>query len=172
MDDYYYVGKILKSYGNKGQLLVYLETDDPLRYEKLESVFVEINHERIPFIISGIEFQQGSKAILKFEDVDSPTDAEPLNGLKLFLPVSFLPPLEDDQFYFHDITGFTVIDEEKGGIGKVAEILEYPSQIILRILDGKKEILVPAVDEVITGIDKENRVIHIRAPEGLIDLYL
>ena len=172
MDDYYYVGRILKPYGNKGQLLVYLETDDPLRYEKLESVFVEINQERIPFIISAIELLRGAKAILKFEDTDSVTEAQSFTGLKLFLPVSGLPPLGKEQFYFHEVTGYSVIDEEKGDIGTIADVLEYPSQILLQVRSGGKEILIPAVNEVIIRIDKQNRIIHIRAPEGLIDLYL
>ncbi|HAH60328.1 MAG TPA: 16S rRNA processing protein RimM, partial [Bacteroidales bacterium] len=67
---------------------------------------------------------------------------------------------------------YQVIDLNFGETGRVEEVLEYPHQAILRILRGKKEILIPITDEIITAVDRENKIIHVNAPEGLIAMYL
>jgi hypothetical protein len=76
------------------------------------------------------------------------------------------------QFYYHEIVGFTVVDTEKGELGAVSEVLEYPTQAILQIMHGKKEILIPILDHVIQNVDRDKKILTITAPEGLIDMYL
>ena len=65
-----------------------------------------------------------------------------------------------------------VVDEEKGDVGKINDILEYPTQSIMQIIVGEKEVLVPIHDDIIKNIDRENKKINIKAPSGLIDMYL
>ena len=76
------------------------------------------------------------------------------------------------RFYFHEIIGFTVVDTEKGELGPVTDVLEYPTQAILQVMKGKKEILIPILDQVIQNVDRDNKILTITAPEGLIDMYL
>ena len=83
-----------------------------------------------------------------------------------------LPKLEGNKFYFHEIIGFNVVDEEKGNIGKIREIYDNMTQPIMAIDFGEKEILIPLIDEVIKQVDRQNKTIHIKAPQGLIDIYL
>jgi 16S rRNA processing protein RimM len=59
-----------------------------------------------------------------------------------------------------------------GPTGKIEEVLEYPHQAVMRILNKDKEILIPITDEIIIGLDRENRILNIAAPEGLIEMYL
>ncbi len=171
-DEYFYFGKILRTYGNQGHLQILMDVDDPVKYQSLETVFVEINHERIPFFISSLDLQPRNKAVVRFLDVNSVEEAGPFTGLKLFLPMSSLPKLRGNQFYHHEVIGFTVIDETFGEIGKIESVLDLPAHPLFRILWNEKEILVPAVDTVIRKVDRKKRIILITAPEGLIDLYL
>lgn len=170
-DDFYYLGKVLKTFGNKGQVLVILDVDDPADYLELESVFLDLEGERIPFFIDDLELKHNRKALIRFQDVTTQEDAEVYIGREMYMPVSALPPLEGNQFYFHDVIGFNVIDSRHGEIGILNDILPLPHQSLMQITDGKREILIPLVDEIIQKVDRETRTLFIIAPEGLIEIY-
>jgi 16S rRNA processing protein RimM len=70
------------------------------------------------------------------------------------------------------VIGFTIHDTNHGELGPVEEVLDLPMQQVFRILKGECEILIPAVESIILSIDREARTVQIKAPEGLIDLYL
>ena len=106
------------------------------------------------------------------QDVKTLEQAQNLVGKSVYLPLEMLPKLSGKQFYFHEIVGFTAVDTEKGELGPITEVLEYPTQAILQIMKGKKEILVPILDHVIQQVDRDKKILHITAPEGLIDMYL
>jgi 16S rRNA processing protein RimM len=171
-EDFYCLGKILKPYGRKGHLLVFLDADEPGKYASLTTVFIGIENQRIPFFLESVELKPGGKAVFKFEDINSPEDAEPFPGLQLFLPLSSLPSLKGKKFYYHEVTGFTVSDENHGEIGILTSVIDMPRQALLQIKKGGTEILVPLTDEVLVRVDRKKRILYIRAPEGLIDLYL
>jgi 16S rRNA processing protein RimM len=171
-EDFYYLGKVLKPFGGKGHLSVLLDVDDAARYQKLETVFIGIDQNRIPYFISSFELRSSTRAILKFEDIDSADEASIFAGRELYLPLSMLPKLKGRKFYYHEITGFTVMDENRGNIGTVRSVLEFPHQPMLQVYLEDKEILIPMADEIILKVDRKKKEISIRAPEGLIDIYL
>jgi 16S rRNA processing protein RimM len=171
-DDFYYLGKITKPFGSKGQVVALLDVDEPLYYRKLESVFLDLDGEWVPFLIESVEIQSGRKAILRFEDVNTAEDASAYTGREMYLPLDSLPPLKGKKFYYHEIGGFTVIDAVHGKIGSLVRVMDLPQQSLLQIVFNEKEILVPLVDEVILKVDRKKKELYIRAPEGLIDIYL
>jgi 16S rRNA processing protein RimM len=171
-DDFFYLGKILKTYGSKGHLLIFLDVDDPARYKKIEIVFIGIENDRIPFCIEELELKQKSTARLRFEDVNNAEDAEVYVGRDLYLPISMLPPLKGKKFYYHEVIGFTVFDKERGNIGTITSILNLPKQSLMQIRFGTREILIPLIDKVLIKVDRSKKEVHINAPEGLIDIYL
>jgi 16S rRNA processing protein RimM len=171
-EDFYYLGRILKTHGNKGQVQVHLDVDDPEIYQNLESVFLDLHGERIPFFISSLELKHNRKAVVKFQDFDTLEDSESLQSLEMYLPVTELPPLKGNQFYFHEIIGFQVVDQNHGNIGMIEDIIELPHQSLFQIRHGEKEILIPVVDEIIQKVDRKKKVLMIEAPAGLIEIYL
>ena len=171
-DDYYYLGKILKTHGNKGQVIVQLEVDEAENYIDLESVYLDLHGERIPFFIAGLELKHNRKALISFQDFDTIEDAESLAGLEMYLPITGLPPLNDNQFYYHEIIGYRVTDQTHGDIGIIEDVLDLPHQALFQIRFGEKEILIPVVDEIILKVDKRQKLLLIRAPDGLIEIYL
>ncbi|HNY03236.1 MAG TPA: ribosome maturation factor RimM [Bacteroidales bacterium] len=170
-EGFYYLGKILRAHGNKGEVLVLLDVDDPHAYRNTESVYLDLHGERIPFFIDRLEVTRDRKAVVRFQDFETREDAETLRGLEMYLTSDRLPRLKGRKFYFHEVTGFGVIDVKYGPIGTVTGVLELPRQALLQIRRGDKEILVPAVDPIIRKVDRKNRLLHIEAPEGLIELY-
>ncbi|MEI6682299.1 MAG: ribosome maturation factor RimM [Bacteroidota bacterium] len=171
-DDFFYLGKVLKTHGNKGQVMVLLDVDDPEEYESLESVYLDLQGERIPFFIGSLELKHNRKAVVKFDDFDTIEDAESLQGLEMYLPVTALPALKGNQFYFHEIIGYRVVDGHHGDIGIIEDILEMPHQSLFQIRHGEKEILVPVVDDIIRTVDRKKKLLLIEAPDGLIEIYL
>ena len=165
------LGYISRRVGNKGELAFILDVDDPSRYQKLESVFVELNNSLIPFFIKKMHLR-GNMATVTIEGVDTIERAEELVKGGLFLPLSSLPKLSGKQFYIHEMPGFKVVDKVYGDIGVIESILEFPQQHIFQIKKGDTEILIPAKEEFIISIDRTNKRLDINAPEGLIDIYI
>ena len=171
MNDYFYLGVITKTFGYKGQVVVYLDTDEPEKYKTLEAVFINEEEDMLPYMIEEFIYRGANQAIVKFADVDGDA-VKSLVKSELYLPLSFLPPLLGNKFYFHEVIGFNVIDKEKGNIGKCVDFIEISRQPIMQIDFHGKEILIPAVDDFFETVDREKKVITISAPEGLIDIYL
>lgn len=171
-EDCFYLGKIAKKFSFKGEVLVYLDTDEPELYENMESVFVEFNNNLVPFFIESSSFHKNDLLKVKFEDVDSEAEADQILGSALYLPLSTLPKLEGNQFYFHEVIGFEVIDQRLGNIGKIVSINDSTAQPLFEILFDGKEILIPMIDDFIVEVNRKDNKIMLNTPEGLVDLYL
>ncbi len=169
-DECYQLGKITKPFGYRGQVVFFLDVDSPEDYSGLDSVFVEVKNTLIPYFIKEININ-GNKAIVTFEDV-SAEEAQALVGCQLFLPLEVLPKLDGNRFYYHEVIGWQVVDSDKGNIGSIASVIDYPAQALFQVMKNDKEILIPIIDPVIKKVDREEKVMYITAPNGLIDLYL
>jgi len=169
-DDCYELGNVIKTHGLNGEISILLDVDDPSQYTKLESVFVDINEKLIPFFIETIHLQKENKALVALEDVEDIDTAKELVGKRLFLPLSFLPKLKSNQYYFHQLAGFEVYDNEKL-IGKVLSVYELPQNNLLAIDHEGIEILVPLDDGIIASVDLDTKTIKANLPDGLIDVY-
>jgi 16S rRNA processing protein RimM len=171
LDNCFYFGKILRTHGYKGGLKAVLEVDDPLAYRGIEWVLVEMKKKLLPFIVENIHFEK-NKANIKFQDVDTMDQAERFVHAKLYLPLELLPKLKGNKFYFHEIAGFLVRDEKHGDIGNISRVIELPNNPLLCIDHGGTEVLIPIADDIILKVDRRAKLLHIKAPEGLIELYL
>lgn len=169
-DECYRLGKITKPFGVKGQVVFFLDVDSPEEYAELDSAFVEIKNNLVPHFFH-FDNINGNKATATFEEL-TPEEALSLVGCDLYLPLDLLPKLTGNQFYFHEVTGFNVIDETHGYIGQIESVLEYPAQPLFQIIKEGTEILIPIIDPVIKKVDREQKTIFIDAPKGLIELYL
>jgi len=171
-EDCFYLGKIVKKYSFKGELLVKLDTDDPGIYTKMESVFIDKNKNLIPFFIERSSLHKSTLLRVKFEDIDSEEDANKLLKSELYLPLEFLPQLTGNKFYYHEIFGFEAEDLSFGLIGIIKGVNDNTNQAILEIDRNGSEILIPLIDDFIKSVDREQKKIILEVPEGLIDIYL
>lgn len=169
--EYFYLGHITKSFGIKGQLCCYFDTDEPEKYASLDAVFIDLDGEKLPYLIEDIQYRGANTFVVKFQDVDESESKEMIKA-ELYLPLSQLPPLSGNKFYFHEVIGFEVVDEEKGAIGVCQDFIDISHHPIMQINHDGVEILIPAIDEIFKEVDREHKQIHIAAPEGLIDVYL
>ncbi|MFC4723187.1 ribosome maturation factor RimM [Geojedonia litorea] len=170
--DCFYLGKIVKKYSFKGELLIKLDTDEPELYADLDAIFIDLRNNLVPFFIEASQFHKSELLRVKFEDVDTEQDADSLLKCDVYLPLEFLPKLEDDKFYFHEIIGFKVEDVNYGTVGIVKAINDSTAQTLFEIDRDGVEILIPMNDAFITKVDKKNKIIVVDTPPGLIELYL
>jgi 16S rRNA processing protein RimM len=168
----FFLGKIVKKYSYKGELLIKLDTDEPELYEHMDSVFIEVRDKLLPFFIESSQLHKSELLRVKFEDVNTEEDADSLMKSDLYLPLEFLPKLDGNKFYFHEIIGFKVLDINFGPVGVITAVNDSTAQSLFEIDRDGIEILIPMNDEFISKVDKVNKVIHMDTPEGLIDLYL
>lgn len=171
-EDCFFLGKIVKKYSFKGELLIKLDTDEPALYENLDAIFIDLRGNLIPFFIERSQLHKSELLRVKFEDVDTEADADALIKSECFLPLSTLPKLEDDKFYFHEIIGFKVEDKNFGNVGIIKGVNDSTAQSLFEIDRNGIEILIPMNDEFISKVDKDNKTIFVDTPDGLIDLYL
>lgn len=171
-EDCFYLGKIVSKYSFKGEVLVKIDTDEPELYDNMESVFVALRNNLIPFFIRKCRLHKSQLLRIDFEEVNSEDDADKIMGSELYLPLSFLPELTGNKFYFHEVIGFKVVDEIHGDIGVIQSVNDATSQALFEVLKDGKELLIPINDDIITKVDREQKVIHVTTPEGLVQLYL
>ena len=173
IDDCYQLGYVIKTHGLHGEISVLLDVDFPEAYQNLESVFVAQpgSDTLVPFFVESIAVRQ-NKAIVKLEEVDTIEQAEALPKARLFLPLSSLPPLKGDQFYYHEIIGFAVEDGQQGRLGTVHDVYESSGQDMIVMHYREKEVFIPINDDIVRRVDRDQSVVHVQLPEGLLDVYL
>ncbi|MDQ6477481.1 ribosome maturation factor RimM [Dyadobacter sp. LHD-138] len=171
-DSCYLLGYIVRTHGMSGDVVVFLDVDYPEDYEDLDSVYFELKGDLVPYFVERFNLQKQSKAIVRFEEVDTIEKAQALVGTSLYLPLDGLAELEDEEFYYHEIKGYTVVDENKGTLGVVREVYSLNGQDLIAMDYQGVEVLIPTAEDIVLKADKENKKLLVNLPEGLLEVYL
>ena len=171
-EDCFYLGKIVRKHSFRGEVVVKLDTDEPELYQELESVFVALGNNLVPFFIDTISLQKGNQLRIHFEDIENEADADAIMGVELYLPLKFLPKLSGNKFYFHEIIDFDMEDVNYGYIGVITGVNDTSAQPLFEVNSNGTEVFIPMIDHFIKKVDRENSKIIVETPAGLIDLYL
>lgn len=172
LKDSIYIGQIAKLHGYKGGVSLFLDVTHPEEYMDMESFFVEIDGILTPFFVESFKLKNKGFAAVKFQGVNSEQEARSLLKKKVFIPESELKELDESKFYDHEVIGYEVEDVVKGGIGKVTAIADLKQNPLLVIEFKDKEILLPIFEGLIVKVDRKLKRLKVKAPDGLIDLYL
>ncbi len=170
-DDCFQLGYVIKPHGLQGEVDIFIDSDFPASYKEMESVFVNFHGNLVPFFIENIRLN-GDRATIRFKTIDSIEQAQELKSCTLHLPLDLLPSLEGNNFYFHEVTGFEVVDKKHGNIGVVEKFYNYPGQDFMAIIHNGKEVLVPVNNDIIEEVNREKNQIIVNLPEGLLEIYL
>ena len=100
---HYYLGKILKSVGLNGHVIILLDVDNPEQYAGLDAVFVYVGGSLVPILVDELQLRSGKQAQVKLHDIESVDQTDVLIGQMLYLPLTALPELDENQFYYHEI---------------------------------------------------------------------
>ena len=105
--------------------------------------------------------------LLSLKGVTDRSLAEALNGSELFIQKSDLPELEEGTFYWFDLIGIKVYTTDERYLGRIESIIPTGSNDVYTVKNGKKEVLIPALESVVVEIDLENKRMRVDLPEGL-----
>ncbi len=87
------------------------------------------------------------------------------------MPLDTLEELEDDQFYYHEIQGFEVLDENLGLLGTVREVYSVATQNLIALDYQGSEVLIPIVEGIVLKADRQKKQVLVNLPEGLLEVY-
>ena len=166
MIDTYKIGTLTRTHGIGGELSMNF-TDDVWDRADADYVFLEVDGIQVPFFLEGWRFRSDSVALLKFQDIDSSESALEYVGADVYFPHDLTPePSEDDEYTWRHFTGWKVVDDIAGEIGKIEHVEDSTANTIFFVGDK----LIPATEDFIERIDAKERTIYMNLPEGLLDL--
>ncbi len=159
----------MKPHGLKGQVTISLDPEAPEDFTPIETVFVESNERLLPYFIEAISLK-GRKAFLKFQEVDTPEQAQKICKSAIYLPKSMRSKSGRGEFYDDEVIGFEVLDREFGSLGKITEIIQAGPNKLLSVDYHGKEVLIPLNSPFIQGINKSRKKITVTLPEGFLEI--
>ncbi|MDR6084708.1 16S rRNA processing protein RimM [Chryseobacterium sp. SORGH_AS909] len=161
-EDCYLLGKITRRHGLAGNVILKLDTDQPELYTKLDSIFVEINGLLVPFFVAKTAWSKSDSLNIAFKNSTEALVDQSL-GKNVYLPLSTLPKLTGKQFYYHEIIGYTILDENNNDCGVIRSVNDQTAQTyFITNLDGK-EVVIPMIKDWIVEVNREERFIKMAA---------
>ena len=165
-EDVYKIGRIGKAHGVKGEVTFQFD-DDVFDRVDAEYLILEIDGILVPFFMEEYRFRSDSTALVKFEDIDTQDRARELTNCDVYFPRE-LSDNDEEEISWSFLVGFSIVDAQSGkNVGTIASIDDNTMNILFELEDGT---LIPASEELITDIDKDNKTITIALPEGILEL--
>ncbi len=162
------IGQIVNTFGIKGMVKVVPFTDDITRFDNLKKVYIKTKKEKKEYDIEEVKYHK-NMVLLKFKGIENPEDAALLKNAYLLVDRKDAVPLPKNSYYIVDLLGLEVYTEEGVLLGILEDIYNTGSNDIYVVKDEKgKQILLPAISDVIKNIDIENKKITVHLLNGLI----
>jgi len=164
---YLAVGLLRKPHGLRGDILLTVTTDFPERLRP--GTFVFFGDEKRKIKITRRR-PHNDGLLLGFEGIATPEQAARYTGKTVFVPTEDRPPLPEGEYYHHQIIGLNVVDETGQSLGVVSEILETGANDVYVVTDSTgREILIPALKDVLLEINLELKSMKVHLLPGLLD---
>jgi 16S rRNA processing protein RimM len=161
---YLAIGRVVRPFGLRGELKVKVLTAYPERLGRMRTVYLGPQAE--PRTVEGVRLHQDA-ALLKLTGCDDRTAAEGLRGALVQIALENAVPLDEDEYYEHQIVGLTVLEEDGTLLGKVTEIISTGANDVYVVVGPEGELLLPAIESVILEIDLEADRLVVHMLEGL-----
>jgi 16S rRNA processing protein RimM len=164
------VGFFKKTHGVFGELVLEYEPQFEYSIENANRLFVEIDGLLVPFFVmeDGFRFKTENSAILTFDGVDSEKYAKRMVGSSVFLFKNEIIEMPDEPFE-SQFENYLLIDEKLGDIGIIEQVDNYSGNIVITVKYRGQELLVPFNEDFLIEIDKNNKTLKLKLPEGLIE---
>lgn len=168
MVEYLTVGIISNTHGVRGELKVIPTTSDISRFDYLKIVWVEKDGRLTEYFVDNVRYHKNF-VLIKLHGIDTMDEANEFKNCYLKVDRKNARPLDENEFFIVDLLDCDVY-EENVFLGKVTDVLQTGSNDVY-VVNGDKygEILIPALEDVVTEVDIKNKKIRVVLPEGLIE---
>lgn len=162
------VGQIVNTFGIKGMVKVMPFTDDIRRFDKLDKVYIEKNKSKKEYKIEEVKYHK-NMVLIKFKGIDKIEQAEELRNSYLTVSRDSVEELEEGRYYIVDLLGLDVYTDEQVLLGTLDDIFNTGSNDIYVVKNKEgKQILLPAIEDVIKQVDLEDKKIIVHLLPGLV----
>ncbi|KAF1300814.1 MULTISPECIES: ribosome maturation factor RimM [Enterococcus] len=171
MTEYLNVGKIVNTQGIRGEVRVISQTDFPEeRYQKGAKLTLFRENQQPLILTIASHRKHKNFDLLSFEGYPTINEVEKFRDGILKVAMDQLSDLEEDAYYYYEIIGLNVVDEDGKSLGKIKEILSPGANDVWVVQrKGKKDALIPYIESVVKTIDLEKGIVTVDLPEGLLD---
>ena len=171
MTEYFKIGKLVGTFGLKGELVLQHNLGKKSSLKGLKAIFIEDRKESfIPWFIEATKIKNEEEMYLKLEGVNIREQATKLTQKEVWLPEEEFKKFSARSSPIN-LLGYTIVEGEQV-LGKILEVIEQPHQILCKIEFNKKEAYIPLHEETIRKIDKKNQQVIVSLPPGLLEIYL
>lgn len=163
-------GKISKPNGLQGHVTMILEPGSGKLIKTDNPLFIDIDGQRVPYFVEDFDQVSSELAIVKFEFINSIEEARDKNGCELFFDSSQTSSSQPELELFHTLVGFGASDTDLGHLGKVTRYIHHEMNPVLVVDFKGRELLIPAVRDLVAEVNPEEQTILFNLPEGLTSL--
>ena len=168
MEKYFEIGQIVNTHGLKGFIKINPFTDDITNFKKFKLIYVNIKGKLEKYDVEEIKFSKNC-VLMKLKNINSIEQAEKLKGFFIKVDRSIYDDLEENTYYIADLIDCEVYTESNEFLGKINEVFSTKSNDVYIVKDNSgKQILLPAISEVVKSVDVENKKIIVHLLKGLI----
>jgi len=164
------VGFFRKTHGVFGELVLEFESQFEISIEQTDRFFVELDGLLVPFFVmdDGFRFKTDNSAIIALNDVDTEKYAKRMVGNSVYLFKDEIVVVPDELFD-SELLNYLLVDEKLGEIGIIDQVDNYSGNIVITVNFKGKELLVPFNEDFLISLDKQNKIVTLSFPEGLLD---
>lgn len=161
------IGVIVNTHGLKGTFKIKSFTDFvDERYRKGNTLYISFKNELLPVTVKEVRTVKGLEYV-DFDEYNHINQIEQFKGSELFIDSNMIHPLDEDEFYFGELIGMTVVGTEV--IGECIDVMELPQgQLLVVKRSGQKNALIPFQKEFVSNVDKQKQIISVIEMEGLL----
>ena len=169
--DCFKLGKFTKPFSYHGEVVLWMDVDDSSPYKNLKLVWAEEKNALIPYIITKLKPHK-DRFVATVAGVNSEEAAKAICNKNIYLPLSDLPELNDDHFYFHEVIGWDVKDINQGVLlGQISKVIDHGPYPMLEVNCDGVEVILPLPIEFKILVDREKKCLNVEVPEGLVEVF-
>ena len=173
MKDYLIIGKLGGAHGVRGEVKVIPLTDDVRRFSSLKDCMLLDERENLKEkkTVRSVRFDE-TRTLIRFDGLDDRDEASKLTGLFLAVSREDAVKLPKGRYFIADLIGLTVVDDVRGDLGTIKDIINTgASDIIIVKRKGKNELLIPYLNSIVKDVDISGGIMKVILPEGLYEIY-
>ncbi len=169
-DEVFKIGLFNKPHGVKGEIL-FTFTDDIFDRADCDYMVCLLDGIFVPFFIEEYRFRSDTTALVKLERVNTAEQARMFTNVEVYFPKKYADEVEREKIpTWNYFVGFRVKDIQNGILGEITAVDDSTLNVLFTIKRDGNELLLPAHEEFIREVDKENRLMTVELPEGLINI--
>ena len=170
IEDVYKIGVLAKPHGVKGEVVLQCMGGGLSHVPESDFDFLMLDGILVPFFVEEFRLRGDGTALLKLEGMDVPERVRRFTGVDVYADREASCAHEGEPLSWQWFVGFEVYDVEQGFLGSVERVDDATANVLFVVVDEEgEELLIPACEEFIVGIDRKGRVLDVELPEGLID---